>query len=174
MELYKYRGLNNIEYALDLFIEQRLYAANFKNLNDPMEGRFVYKKSELTKAQLRMIRGEKAKYNIVSLSRTPDNMLMWSYYAEGHTGFVIRVEIPKHKKWFTKPVVYKETLRLKTKKTEHDAALSVLTKKLKLWEHGGGRARLRQERKLRADQSEGGDFWHEHGRREEDAHHESS
>lgn len=40
--LYKYRGFNNFEFALDIFVNQRLYAATYKKLNDPMEGRFIY------------------------------------------------------------------------------------------------------------------------------------
>ena len=29
---------------------------------------------------------------ILSLSKTPDNLLMWAHYAEGHTGFVLMLE----------------------------------------------------------------------------------
>ena len=81
MILYKYRGFASLEFALDIFVHQRLYAANFQSLNDPMEGRFIYQKADLNHDQITEIRGEKARYNILSLSTTPFNMLMWSYYA---------------------------------------------------------------------------------------------
>lgn len=51
MKLFKYRNLSNIQFALDIFINKRLYAANFKTLNDPMEGRYMYTRGALTKEQ---------------------------------------------------------------------------------------------------------------------------
>ena len=40
--LYKYRSLENLGRILDILLHERLYAANFKNLNDPMEGHYRY------------------------------------------------------------------------------------------------------------------------------------
>ena len=133
MILYKYRGFDNFEFALDIFLNSRLYAANFKDLNDPMEGRFVYSKRLLEKAQLRRIRGSKAEYNICSLSKTPHNMLMWSYYADGHKGFVVGVEI-KDPKAETKKVRYVKDLVI-TAGHGQNLAILILSKKLVFWEH---------------------------------------
>jgi hypothetical protein len=38
MLLHKYRSLTDWKFVLDIFAHQRLYAASFLDLNDPMEG----------------------------------------------------------------------------------------------------------------------------------------
>ena len=132
MKLYKYRGFTNLEFALDIFVNQRLYAADFQSLNDPLEGRFIYSKGSLDRNDLRKIRGEKSEYKLVSLSETPNNMLMWSYYSEGHKGFVVGVELADNQADIEK-VVYVENLNLDN--THDNPAKSILTKKLELWAH---------------------------------------
>ena len=91
--LYKYRGFDNFEFALDIFVNQRLSAATYKKLNDPMEGRFIYGRNFSNRVNINEIVGDKARYMILSLSEKPNNMLMWSYYSEAHAGFVVGVEI---------------------------------------------------------------------------------
>lgn len=59
-------------------------------------------------------------------------MLMWSYYCEGHKGFVVGVEVVDSDT-DVEPVSYVESLDIDT--TANDLAKSVLTKKLSLWEH---------------------------------------
>lgn len=132
MILYKYRGLSNIEFALDIFVNQRLYAATFEMLNDPMEAVFIYKKGALDPDKLSQIQGEKAAYNILSLSKTHNNMLMWSYYSEGHSGFVVGVSI-EDVDASVEPIDYVANLKLSN--ISGDIAKSILTKKLKLWWH---------------------------------------
>lgn len=132
MILYKYRDFNNLEFALDIFINQRLYAANFKTLNDPMEGRFVYAKGMLNGDDLVEIRGSKARYNILSLGHRPNNMLMWSYYSGGHAGFVVGVEISDDNVDI-KPIEYVDELKLEN--VEGDLPKYILSRKLRLWEH---------------------------------------
>ena len=46
--LYKYRALSNLQFALDIFVNERLHAAAFKSLNDPMEGSYSYEHGTLT------------------------------------------------------------------------------------------------------------------------------
>ena len=132
MILYKYRDFNNLEFALDIFINQRLFAANFKALNDPMEGRFVYTKGMLSPDDLMMIRGSKARYNILSLGHRPDNMLMWSYYAGGHTGFVVGVEV-KDDHVEVEPIQYVEELNID--RNVDNLPKIILSRKLRLWDH---------------------------------------
>ena len=132
MILYKYRNFESLEFALDIFVRQRLFAADFKSLNDPMEGRFVYSKGILDRYDLQRIRGEKAEYNILSLSATPNNMLMWSYYASGHNGFVVGVDVTDTNTEIEE-VDYVEDLVLD--RNTDNLAKSILTKKLRLWNH---------------------------------------
>ena len=137
MLLYKYRNFNNIEFALDIFMNERLYASNYKTLNDPMEGHFIYSSDNLGRNIIRNIRGEKAIYNILSLSETFTNMVMWSYYSDGHKGFVVGVEITDLN-IIIEPVQYVDTLKLKSMFSNDnysDIVKEILLKKLKIWQH---------------------------------------
>lgn len=77
--LYKYKGLSDktTNHVIDLITEQ-LFFCHAKLLNDPYEGRII---------------GESMTQNlfqntaVLSLSRTYDNLLMWSHYANSHYGF---------------------------------------------------------------------------------------
>ena len=40
MKLYKFRSFDNIEYTLDILINERLYCSSHEALNDPFEGLF--------------------------------------------------------------------------------------------------------------------------------------
>jgi len=130
--LYKYRGLSNLQFALDIFINHRLHAAGYKDLNDPMEGQYNYIRGTLEPWQRDQIFGQKNQYRLVALSETFNNVLMWSYYAESHTGMVVGVEITQpHAE--TLPIDYVDDLNIEL---EHgDIAQRVLSKKLKLWHH---------------------------------------
>jgi len=131
--LYKYRGFENFEFALDIFVNQRLYAATYKKLNDPMEGRFIYGKNLSKRVNINEIVGDKARYKILSLSETPNNMLMWSYYSEAHAGFVVGVEITQTSA-IKRKVKYIEYLRIDDVRRQN-LALYILSRKLKLWKH---------------------------------------
>ena len=80
MNLYKYKSLSDqtIDHLLDIIERNNLYFCHGKLLNDPFEGTII---------------GDKITQNlfqnsaILSLSRTNDNLLMWSHYAKSHYGF---------------------------------------------------------------------------------------
>lgn len=104
MILYKYRGFANLERTLDIFINKRLWAAKFEKLNDPMEGLFFYDSENEERAE-NLIKGKQV-YGILSLSETPNNYLMWSYYSESHTGFVIGVQVEDDNEDIVEPIDY--------------------------------------------------------------------
>ena len=91
--LYKYRGLEPWPYLLDILINQRLHAAKFHQLNDPMEGIFYYGPDELTRTYIDSIVERKGALDICALSMVYNSTLMWSYYASAHQGIVLGVEI---------------------------------------------------------------------------------
>ncbi len=91
--LYKYRSLENFKNFIDIILKNRLYAARYKDLNDPMEGQYYYRHGELNDNIRRKIRTRKSELRICSLSRVKTNELMWSHYAKGQTGVAIGVEI---------------------------------------------------------------------------------
>ena len=91
--LYKYRTITDFKFFTDIVLNQRLYAAPYFEMNDPMEGHYRYAIGGLTDEVIRMLKGEKQKIRICSLSRQNNNPLMWAHYADGHRGVVIGVEV---------------------------------------------------------------------------------
>lgn len=92
MKAYKYRSLNNFEHVADIFCNARFYAAQFFDLNDPMEGMFHSDKG--TKREyLEQIREGKRNLRISSFSSDFHNLLLWAHYADGFKGICIEVEL---------------------------------------------------------------------------------
>jgi hypothetical protein len=95
--LFKYRSLSNLDFILDAILNKRLYAALYKDLNDPMEGKFKYKMTLSASAADRrfveLLIREQDSVRICSLSETAANTLLWSYYAAGHSGMVLGVKV---------------------------------------------------------------------------------
>ncbi len=128
--LYKYRGFNDFEFALDIVINQRLYAAHFKSLNDPMEGRFRYSPKQFEKHYINQVLSEKNEIRILSLSASPDNHLLWSYYADGHAGFVVGVKIIDSNLFSFDKVTYVNDFKPEDLTTE-----GILSMKHATWQH---------------------------------------
>src|SRR5262245_20465124 len=93
--LFKYRSLENWRFLLDILVNNRLYASPFKDLNDPMEGRYYYFVDEMTRAFKRLVRARKDDWRSCSLTKDPTNTLMWSYYSGGHTGVALGLTVPQ-------------------------------------------------------------------------------
>lgn len=56
---YKYRDFSSLQFALDIFVNKRMFAASFETLNDPMEGSYLYEQGMLAQYQVDAIYGEK-------------------------------------------------------------------------------------------------------------------
>ncbi len=91
--LYKYRGVEPWGHFLNFLLHQRLYAANFKQLNESMEGTFTYSKTHVSPGFIKQIIDNKTSLNICSLGQSHNSTIMWSYYAAGHKGIVLGIEI---------------------------------------------------------------------------------
>jgi hypothetical protein len=113
-------------------VNHRLHAASYKELNDPMEGQYEYIRGTLEPWRRDEIYGGKIGYRLVALSETHNNVLMWSYYAESHTGMVVGVEITQNDAT-TLPIEYVENLNIEL--NHQDIAQRILSKKLRLWRH---------------------------------------
>lgn len=83
-QYYKFRSLNNIRHFLDILINRRLYAARYNDLNDPMEGAYLIDKDN--QYTIRLLKNEKYKTRVCSLSKDYKHTLLWSHYADGHKG----------------------------------------------------------------------------------------
>lgn len=97
MRAYKFRSAQNIEFALDIILNRRLFCADWRSLNDPMEGMFAYSTKAKTPEVERVVKGigdEKQRYKVCSLSADFQSHLLWSHYAGGFDGLAIEVDLP--------------------------------------------------------------------------------
>lgn len=93
--LYKYRGVANFEYLLDIIINNRLYAGSYQYLNDISEAHYLHDYN-FPEDTIKEILDEKRKYGICSLSRRGNNSALWAHYADSHQGAVIALEIKRN------------------------------------------------------------------------------
>ena len=129
--LYKYRSLDNFKYFVDIILNNRLYAAPYKDLNDPMEGQYYYKNGKLNYEIREKIKGMKAGLRICSLSRVNNNELMWSHYTNGQRGVIIGVEVDK--KHIIRPIEYNGISYVREENYNEQTAIEILSHKLEVW-----------------------------------------
>jgi hypothetical protein len=140
MIAYKFRASTNIEFALDILLNRRLYCASWRDLNDPMEGMFAYStRGNEPRAQqtVKGIGDAKSRYRICSLSRSFQSHLLWSHYAGGFDGLAIEIDLPdKHPD--IRCVEYRGVfafLDMDKVRDEDEAARRILFSKYKEWEY---------------------------------------
>ena len=136
--LFKYRSLENWRFLLDILINNRLYAAPFKDLNDPMEGRYYYCGDEVTKAFRRLVRARKDEWRICSLTKDPTTRLMWSYYSGGHTGVALGLTVPHSPSDQIRDVYYDSQIEIGPSsrgQPAREVALDILSQKQLSWSH---------------------------------------
>jgi hypothetical protein len=110
MLLYKYKSLKNLDHALDILLNQRLYCSPYLELNDPFEGLFsasihlpprerakypffrLPNSFRVTKSVDDLPYDSKDRVRICSLSASPSGILLWSHYADGHKGIAIELD----------------------------------------------------------------------------------
>ena len=128
--LYKYRSLENLERFLDIVIDNKLYGALYKEMNDPMEGYFRYN-PDVDKSVLTGIWEGKNKRYICSLSKKSNIGLMWTHYANENKGCCIEVEVTS-KTWERLDVEYKKTI---TNLSANTTIGDILKVKASMWEY---------------------------------------
>ncbi len=99
MTAYKFRSTNNFDFLIDILLNKRLYCADYRDLNDVFEadirtGVDTGREREFIK-KMKHYHELLKTYRICSLSKTADNHQLWAYYANGHTGLAIIVELPE-------------------------------------------------------------------------------
>ena len=149
MKLYKYRNFNDLRFLLDIFLNNRLYAAEYTEMNDPMEGHYLVKPGVINTRTKELIKDEKDTVRIVSLSADSDNQLMWAHYADGHKGLAIEVEIIDEYSEL-KEVKYQGLSEL-THLAERDpleTAKHILSHKHEFWEYENEFRALNRHRKF--------------------------
>jgi hypothetical protein len=97
LKLYKYRSINphapdkDISRILSI-LQGKLYFADWRDCNDPMEGYFQFYGDTKNAPDLDRIIKDKEPLKICSLSKTASNILMWSHYANSHQGVCIEID----------------------------------------------------------------------------------
>lgn len=128
---YKYRSLANMKRFIDILMNRRLYASKYLDLNDPMEGFFLYDQN-VPRNVVTKLRDERATTLICSLSKTPFNGLMWSMYGDEHKGCCIKLRVTSPN-WEEVEVNYNG---IKTVVTNHNASIqTILGAKSVQWQH---------------------------------------
>jgi len=133
--LYKYRTLEDFKFLSDIFINQRLFASSYFNLNDPMEGYYRYSNRGLSDELIEQIKHEKDQIlKVCSLCRDPENELMWAHYANGHRGLVVGVEIERPN-YDVRPIEYDgpSYVRMAKQNGPRETAIRILSHKLDVW-----------------------------------------
>lgn len=132
---YKYRDFTNIVRLSDILLRNRLFACSHNMLNDPMEGKFLY--SGNSKDYKKRIKEKLDNTLICSLSTSCDNGLLWTHYANQHTGCCIEVEVTATS-WRMQDVHYPETLPNinETNSSKDNAVIdAILFQKSKDWSY---------------------------------------
>jgi len=132
--LYKYRSLDNFKNFVDIIMKNRLYAAKYKDLNDPMEGQYYYQRGELSKGVRDKLLQEKGELRICSLSRVNNNELMWSHYTNGQRGVAIGVEIDGNQ-YSVRPIQYDGIASIRQQDFSEQTAMEILSHKLEVWNY---------------------------------------
>lgn len=148
MIAYKFRGADQIPFALDILLKQRLYCSDWRLLNDPLEGSFSYSYPTLSKHAgsalyadyfddlAELIVDEKKKKKICSLSATISSPLLWAHYASGFTGLALELELPEQDDR-VRQVTYTEdpTVDLAEGGEPGPLAAHILSSKFKAWSY---------------------------------------
>jgi hypothetical protein len=138
---YKYRSLENFERFINILVNERFYAASYKDLNDIMEG--LYIDLGLKPKVSREIKNAKENYRICSFSKINNHPLLWAHYADGSKGVCIGCRITGQnvsienvtytglaeiKNCFEANITAKEILLHKEATWEYEEEVRVLTK----------------------------------------------
>lgn len=105
MLLYKFKTLDPFVHIVDLLLTRRLYCPSPHELNDPLEGVLVISllnpPSSPTAGQSferafrfwSVVDQELDRYRLCCFSESPESLLMWSHYGNGHSGICLELDL---------------------------------------------------------------------------------
>ena len=130
--LYRYRSSNNFANYIEDYLQGKIHFSPWREVNDPMEGYFIYYPQYDSIANLIE---EKGKFKICCFSKSYSNYLLWSYYAQGHSGVCIEYEVKElPQNVIKKCVKYRKSIpTFDSAKTDKEQAIDCLTQKLTFW-----------------------------------------
>lgn len=140
MRAYKFRSSSQIEFALDILLNRRLYCSDWRRLNDPMEGVFAYSShgdEPYVQSLVKGIGDAKSRYKVCSFSAHFQSHLLWSHYAGGFDGLAIEIELPDDDPMVRK-IEYRGVfafLDMDSVTDEEEAAQRILFSKYQEWSY---------------------------------------
>ena len=135
MIYYKYRSIKEFKYFMDILANKRLWASTYDKLNDPMEGAYTYKEGKFDKTLIEKLNRQKGILKICSLSKSEDNFLLWSHYADGHQGVAIGLSVDENKFPVTEVNYVDDIETINDSIFNSQTARTILSRKLKIWEY---------------------------------------
>lgn len=129
---FKYRSLLNQSFFIDILLNKRLFLAKISELNDPMEGFFLCDLSRYSSQNISDIKKAHNSLRICSLSKTLNNTLLWSHYADGHRGIALGIELNTKDEIY--PLKYYSTY-LSFDQYSEKTAIKILLHKEKDWSY---------------------------------------
>ena len=148
--LYKFKKID--KYTIDILVNKRLFLSAWNTLNDSHEAQFYYQQEsgtsiridpqvayKLSKMNLKagLIRKKIISPKICSLSTYWESNLLWSHYADSHSGIAIGIklgEIPKEFKILS--ILYDDTVpTIKNFPLQKNDIENSLRHKSKEWEY---------------------------------------
>lgn len=130
-------SLGKLERFVDVLINKRLYAACYKDLNDPFEGCFDWEsleEKEKNEFKSTMYNARICSLQTAKEGDVPSDVLMWSHYADSHKGCCLKVSIDCPKDWYGGKIIYNEDLPIINWKNVEDNVESIFFSKKKEWE----------------------------------------
>lgn len=127
MQLYKFMSLQPFEHVADALLGRRLYCPKPEQLNDPLEGLLGHHAEgagagkplddQLRAGLLSMFETDHdlARARVCCFSARPDSMQMWSYYAGGHRGLCLEVDVSGFENRIIKVEYVDDTASLRAK-----------------------------------------------------------
>ena len=106
---YKYKSLQSFEFLLDMILKERLYAASYHELNDPMEG-VIKVDSTVSKDREREWEDIIRDLRITCFTKDSKNPLMWSHYADGGKGCLVEFVLLEGQEYHKVSYLKKPTL----------------------------------------------------------------
>lgn len=137
MLLYKFRSLDPFDRTADILCNNRLHAAPFYDLNDPMEGLFD-SDPETKREYLEQVREGKQRLRITALSKNFSNLLLWAHYADGFKGICIELDVQESPAFQVQEVVYSPFSVIFGNSDHHQidhVVRSILRTKNEVWEY---------------------------------------
>jgi len=135
--LYKYRSLKNFKRFIEILVSNNLHASTYENMNDYMEGHYLYQCNDDIKKIIVEMKKEKRKLRICSLSKDPKNDLMLAHYADNGYGIIIGVEPCLRRNETKEDINYNGIQKIKLDDVTkiNKSAKKILTCKTESWEY---------------------------------------